>query len=659
MKRKLTIIIALLSIMSLSACIQSTESESVTKVREAKAAELKSIANLENAQAEAELAIAKAQASLKETEAKVQAAAAEIANAEAERAALEAELAAIQLQSQELQNEAERIANLKAQAELETRLAAAEVAKAEAEQELAQVRAQMEIDAINHETALLNAQHNLQLALDSLNDQELSLTSSLIKQSNAEIDALQYKYDQYIFHYTNIVNNWMTTKSDLFASQQNLIQLENELEELSTSKNEEIAAKIKEIQRKQDQIAALQTYADYTENPEELSNKLGVVYNQYLQAQDALNSAHINYLQAKSNLNLSERTNIQNEIEGSDFFGFLANFSYLTEGVFESYKQTIDFPMYSFYSFLNYPDITENTKIHKADEDNPGEEGVEVGKEAVYKSAGVPDFRVEEINIRKSIDAYTTQINSVKRDYESLKSKYNGLPFVYVYNSETEEYDELFCTGEDAVNLVDKTAKAKAKFEKLLADGATEAEILTAKDAYEAALLNEQNAKNELDILGNNVAEITACANGLLKGLDMLLNFESFDNTLKEKVAAYNEANDKAYAEIIETYDIKYAYEIANEEARNEYLALSYAIYAANSITDQIQILETEIASLTEAINNVAAIESKEAMIANLKEEIAYKEQLIKALEKEIAEAKANIDNIIAQINALAEEELK
>lgn len=181
--------------------------------------------------------------------------------------------------------------------------------------------------------------------------------------------------------------------------------------------------------------------------------------------------------------------------------------------------------------------------------------------------------------------------------------------------------------------------------------------MLAAKDAYEAALLNEQNAKNEMDRLGINVAKITAFYNGLQKGLDMLLNFESYDNALHKQIAAYNEANDKAYADILVAYDDMYSKEIAKSEAYNEYYALQNALYDSSDITYQIQTLENDIASLTTEIEDVEAVESKEAMVAHLKEEIAYKEQIVKALEKEIAEAKANIDDIVAEINALAEEE--
>lgn len=83
MKKKLMMVAVLLGALSLGACVDDNESQSVIDVRNAKAEQLKSIAALNNAQAEALLIAAKAEQALKEAEAKYQEALAEAKKAEA------------------------------------------------------------------------------------------------------------------------------------------------------------------------------------------------------------------------------------------------------------------------------------------------------------------------------------------------------------------------------------------------------------------------------------------------------------------------------------------------------------------------------------------------------------------------------------------------
>ena len=69
MKKKLMMIAVLLGALSLGACVDDNESQSVTDLRSAKAEQLRALANLSNAQAEAETIRANAEAALKEAQA--------------------------------------------------------------------------------------------------------------------------------------------------------------------------------------------------------------------------------------------------------------------------------------------------------------------------------------------------------------------------------------------------------------------------------------------------------------------------------------------------------------------------------------------------------------------------------------------------------------
>lgn len=114
----------LLGALSLGACVDNNESASVESVRNAKAKQLESVANMNNANADAKKAITAAEVAIKEAEAAYQKAQAELEQAQADQqkillekaqAALEAELEA---------------AKINAEAELNNAKAALESAKA-------------------------------------------------------------------------------------------------------------------------------------------------------------------------------------------------------------------------------------------------------------------------------------------------------------------------------------------------------------------------------------------------------------------------------------------------------------------------------------------------------------------------------------------------
>ena len=106
MKKKLMMVAVLLGALSLGACVDNDESASVEAVRMAKAKQLESIANMNNADADAKKAITAAEVAIKEAEAAYQKARAEFEQVQADQqkillqkaqAALEAELEAAKI----------------------------------------------------------------------------------------------------------------------------------------------------------------------------------------------------------------------------------------------------------------------------------------------------------------------------------------------------------------------------------------------------------------------------------------------------------------------------------------------------------------------------------------------------------------------------------
>lgn len=163
------IIAALLGALTFGACVDTEESSSVKAIRDAKAEQLKSVATLNNAKAQAEATIAAAEAQI--AAAQAQLLAAQAAKVQAEAAAINAE------------TEAQKIANQQAAAEAEQKIA-------EAEAEIARIQAQLEMDLLTYQTNLLAAQLNFNKAMQGLAAQEKENLTKIYAAYNAALSNL-------------------------------------------------------------------------------------------------------------------------------------------------------------------------------------------------------------------------------------------------------------------------------------------------------------------------------------------------------------------------------------------------------------------------------------------------------------------------------------
>ena len=115
MKKKFMMVALLLGTLMLGACVDDNETASVSAVREATAKQLKSVAAMNRAEAEATKALAEAEVALMQAKAAAQKASAEYNQAAAEKRKKQAEL-------YELQKEGQSITNQQHQAWLEEEL---------------------------------------------------------------------------------------------------------------------------------------------------------------------------------------------------------------------------------------------------------------------------------------------------------------------------------------------------------------------------------------------------------------------------------------------------------------------------------------------------------------------------------------------------------
>ncbi|MGM9780622.1 MAG: hypothetical protein ACI3Y7_02080, partial [Candidatus Cryptobacteroides sp.] len=240
------IALSLAGIILLPSCVKDIESPSVTAVREAKAAELQSIASLNNANAQAAITLANAEAALKAAEAKSKEAEAQKIAAEAELIKVQAELEAVNVEIAKVKLEEERVQLEIKKAELEAKLIELETLKAQAELAQAQVAAELERLAVELEEALLRAKVSLLEAQKAYNQAAADLDNDgLITLANAYFSACEALYE---------------AQSQLAQDKVTLTRLENGLVDLQQSKSEQILSNKRDIALTSTYIEKLKTF---------------------------------------------------------------------------------------------------------------------------------------------------------------------------------------------------------------------------------------------------------------------------------------------------------------------------------------------------------------------------------------------------------------
>ncbi|MDE6380437.1 MAG: hypothetical protein K2L11_08195 [Muribaculaceae bacterium] len=242
MNKKLLLGAALLVGMgtTFTSCVDSTESESVTNVREAKAAQLRSIADLNKALAEKELILANADKATQEAQQALAAAQAEYQKAQAEYLKAQAELLKAQADLVNAQTDAEK-AKLKyqldlLQAELDAKAVELDKAKAELayqqqryELQLEQLKAQIELNKVDVANAWWQYNEMVKAAQKAEEDAE----KQAILEAAANIKTLISKYD-------SAFQRLIRAKYELAQDQMTLARLEAGIEDAKNLANEQI-----------------------------------------------------------------------------------------------------------------------------------------------------------------------------------------------------------------------------------------------------------------------------------------------------------------------------------------------------------------------------------------------------------------------------------
>lgn len=640
----------LLGALTLGSCIDDTESQSVTDVRDAKTEELKSIAAMESAQAAATRALAAAEAALKAAEAEAQNALAAKAAAEAELEIAKAELIELQKAAAEIQNEADRLANQKAQAELEAKLAELAVTKAENEAKLAEIAALVEQQAIENEKALIEAQTALNEAQDALNQ-------AMADADEAEKQRLQDAADAY----KNAVYN-------LIDQQQTLVQLKSELVGLETGMVDAKAAAEKDIADKQNQIALnnvqIETYKQYTNYIEDMdaaraeldllvieNNKL---YDKYAALVDAYNDVEVGDTSAELNA-----------VNEADFGRFLVDGSVATTN--EAGEKVYEQPDWTIYKYLKFYSLSHSTVTQKFEYEVDGikyqtslwaNDSIYVNYDNNWGYGYSNDILKIELEVNDFLAACAEWKKYSEEYLATAQAQYNGKA------TEVVGYDE---EGEPILkeirNAVDSTAFLKAAYE-AETDEAKKADL---RYLYEQAIERENVLKNNIAMYESDIVNLSKDIAKMETAWDYYQNFDAYVAEFDELLATYNEAQAKAWESKIEAW---YAYCEAFAEHRvvyAEYNALSNMLWTwdsgdspsatviemyINDLESTNATLEEEIAELekmlhSDLVNGYSTEATWEEFIAWKKAEIAAQEAVVAAAEAKVAETKATLDELM------------
>lgn len=584
MKKKLLLAAVLLGALSLGSCVDNNESESVTAVRNAKAEQLKALANLANSQAEAATIVANAEAALKQAQAAYEEACAALKQAETDKAKAEAQ-----------------------------------EALARAQAEVQRIAAQLELDLLNLKTQTLQAQ--------------AAYEKALLNQATQNLGEL-----------TNLYNTYKGYADQLLVAQQNLAAAKTLLAKYQAQIIDNAEMRQEQISQLNDQIAqlesdieaanaAIEMYKKYNTNTAEAQEALKKAETEKEEAAQVLNSSTATYSTAIANANKAYQT-IRNSaymVAYNNSFGSFnsrPSFNDVTiteifEGTTgpngrpapnagtigatyysEKTKEQVYIPLfyrwpkdetqtieYSFGEGL--PAQTEYYWSY-TDYNYPIEGGLEAYTKALNESLAA--------NQTKAVTDCTTAFNTAKTAYETAKKAYEAAAEADkdAKKAEMDEKEGLMNDAERAlVQAENAETNAKERLESILTIVETlQAQLKNHKanvEAFNDAMKAQAEANVAYRIANNDYTvknnEVTALRN-IINGNDVTAQITAQENIIKNNTAAI-----KALKEQI--------FDLENSTSDDDLIAAQEALIA--NLETEVSILQKQVdaakAALEAAIN--------------------------------------------------------
>lgn len=635
----------LLGALSLGACVDNDESASVTNVREAKAAQLESVAALNNAEAQAKKVLADAQAALMAAQAEVEKANAAKIQAETAIAQKQLELIELQKKAAELANEAAatenekrkeelkalQIENEQARAALDAQMQQWELQKKEAEQRLAEIAAEMEQQEIQAQVTLAQLQLQLKQAQQDLVDYDQQIADAKTEAEKAKLEAEKAKLQQLSMDYTSAVNELIAVKSSLSSMNRMLVSLEAGLVSAKEMKQKAIADNNNTIAANEKTIATYKQYANYTEDVSTLRSELDNISREAGLKWDAYQTA-VNNVQNVPYPDMTAYLEAYRAIRADSYYKFAMRQDWTSE------DNTTSWDWYQYVS----PYIRQGNFIYSQTEYYYAGRTIRQGETYEFVNCSYNDnqmdFRNYEIMIKEQVANRETWKANAKKYLDEYTAQYSGKAFKY--NPATGKNDLPIR------NAVDSTLYLKDKWEKTT-DAAKKAEL---KALYEEAISNENSLKEGM---GYQVQAISDYERGIklfTDALFMFQNSESLSKALIEKVDALNQMDKVLYAPYITAYQARIDAEDAYTSVVNKQNAILAILNGVGNqdgaawLADRISDLEATNARLKVDNEDISSITSQEEAIAEQKARIAAQELVVKAVEVKEADLKAQLD---------------
>ena len=663
MKKKFMMVTLLLGTLMLGACVDDNETASVSAVREATAKQLKSVAAMNRAEAEAKKALADAEVALMQAKA-----AAEKANAEYNRAQLEIKQKT--LEWMELSKQEQTIENQREQVKLEKALADLEEAKKKAERDLAKIAAAMQAAEVQAQADLLNYQRQLMIAQETLLDYQKQLEQAKTDAEKAIIQAERTKVQALAQWYSDAVSDWVTVKGQLNTLNANLVLYENDLISAKQLKERNIIANNNQIALYNIYIEKYKQYENYTEDFSALQNE----YNEAIAEKNKLNDA---YMGAKATYDavtpdLTSSTEMQAAILNSELLNFYTdgfrNGSYTiidpetgdnvrhgVDNTLRTFMIRHSLRMFWYYTSNTYQFEGENLIVTSDPSiDNFGQD----------MNVWGPDFSDPTISddLHKYELTVVDRISQLEADITAAKNQLKEYERLYKGNVTKGDYPSGSYVGlptDKCKNAVDSIPAVKKNYEEETDATKKEAYRLQYQDALNRAATLKiyiANSENTVESRSNYLADFK-------QQWDMILKYDAYFEKFQEEIDARNAQVEKDYAEKLTAWtdmmEVKDAYEALKPVVRALTIQATYwssnGQATAYQINWQIEYYQNQIKALEEqnadwnARNETYGyteydVEYQEWLVEKQKAAIAAKEAQVQAYEIVVANAKAALE---------------
>ena len=636
---------ALVASPVVTSCVDDSESASVTALRGAKAEQLKSIAALNNAKAQAETTVAQAEAALI------------AAQAAQEQAIAEKEAAEAAIKELELKMKQDKY-----DAELAAALAQAQANKLAAEKNIAQYQADMEKAALELQKQLLVLEGQLMDAQKQLADKK----DDIAKAEYQELKDLTTKYGNLLLTYTIKANDILESEAEIAAMEADLADWEMVIAE-------DIADKEKSIEWAKYQIETLKKYTNYTADIEAMETELLKLGEASKLAEDKFQAANKAYtaLDYDALYNEAKIDELKNAIDETNMgklllgnLGYLDNideydvnpikdysrngfeiekdeYTYCNENndslnVELEYKDVRQFKLFIDNEIASYDVEGKKEAIEKKDEGYQALYDAAVKATAEAKKAW--DAAAETEKAAKKA-AYETALSAEKQAETNLKNAQEQLELA---EEQVEALNLIYTLVSDPKAAEDFVAAVKAYNEAIVA---LHTEIAEAYFAMEAA----SKAKNEAD---TEYKTLKAVYNGQKDSqfnhvtlYDLFYNNYSFALENGETMFGSNRWN------LINNIDpnfLQYVYVVIEKQG--------IGLDGALAIDNMIKALEEAIEDAEEEIEELKDVTSLEETIEYAKIALETQKNMQLAYKAELDAVKAELDALQAKLIATEEE---